>query len=292
MSLYMGDWTRGYGPFAEELSLVFAGFNRNKRSIVLDVTKPEGKQILLRLLKDTDVLVHNFRPGVAEKLGLDYASLKDENPRLIHARSSGWGDEGPYVLERERSGVGQEVSTDLLSAAVHAGVWHSGETLNSDIAESREHDLASTDSSIPRAWRTGNGFMEISAVFSPDALRDISVAMGLHDLAQDARSDTARNRAANKGELVKILQERFLEKTTEEWLDTLEKQGILCAEIKAFGEALSDPQTLANNMVVEIDRPGIGPLRLLGTPVRLSRTPASVRSAPPLFGRADRAGVE
>ena len=330
----MGDWSRGYGPYAGGLSLPFAGLNRNKRSVVVDPRTPGGKEILLRLIKRADVLVHNFRPGVVERLGLDYENLRKINPRLIHAHSSGWGDTGPYVerrrkghadmaaavgglyraqgaddvpqppgisvdypagvllataillalFERARSGQGQEVSTDLLSAAVFADIWASAAALNPSLCEQTEQDLAATDASIPRSWRTKDGFLEVSAVFSPDALSDISVALGLDDLSRDPRFNTAQQRLANQPELVSTLAERFTEKSTAEWLETLEPQGVLCAEINTYEQALHDPQLQANNMIVEMEQPGIGELRLLGTPVRASRTPPTRRIPPPGLG--------
>ncbi len=330
----MGDWSRGYGPFAGDLSLPFAGLNRNKRSVVLDVRKPEGREVVLRLVRTADVFVHNFRPGVVERLGLDYERLAEVNPRLVYACSSGWGDSGPYVerrrkghadmaaavgglfrrddpeavpqppgisvdypaglllalgilvalFERERSGRGQKVSTDLLSAAVFADLWSSAAALNPQLGREADQDLGATDASVPRSWRTKDGFLEVSAVFSDDALRDLSTAMGLEDLSQDPRFRTAQGRHANQKDLVAILAKRFQEKTTREWLEILEQKGILCAKINTYEEALRDPQLRANNMIIEVERPGAGALSLLGTPIRASRTPPSHRLPPPRLG--------
>jgi len=73
-------------------------------------------------------------------------------------------------------------------------------------------------------------------------------------------------------------------KTTAEWLDLLEPQGILCAEINTFAEATEDPQVLANDMVVEMPHAKLGSLRLQGTPIRMYGTPPSLRIAPPALG--------
>ncbi len=92
-----GDETRDWGPpFQGEDASYFIGVNRNKRSLALDLSKPEGRAVLLRLLEDADVLVENFKPGTMEKWGLGYdAVLKDRFPRLIHCRVSGFGADGP-----------------------------------------------------------------------------------------------------------------------------------------------------------------------------------------------------
>ena len=87
-----GDWSRSWGPFLEGVSMPFANLNRNKRSIAINMKHPAGREIALRLVDSADVLVHNFRAGVMEKLGLGYDDLYQRNPRLIYASSSGWGD--------------------------------------------------------------------------------------------------------------------------------------------------------------------------------------------------------
>ncbi|WP_299843971.1 CoA transferase [uncultured Paracoccus sp.] len=92
-----GDPVRAQGTMTEGHSGYFAGFNRNKRSVVLDLYSPAGKAALHRLLADADVLVENFRPGTLEKLGLSAETLKAMNPRLIVASVNGYGSQGPYV---------------------------------------------------------------------------------------------------------------------------------------------------------------------------------------------------
>ena len=93
-----GDETRLWGPpFDDEgISAYFAGINRNKRTIALDLSKPEGRAVLLRLLEGTDVLIDNFKTGTMEKWGMGYAdTLSAKFPRLVHARVSGFGADGP-----------------------------------------------------------------------------------------------------------------------------------------------------------------------------------------------------
>ena len=93
-----GDETRAWGPpFDHEgISAYFAGINRNKRTIALDLSKPEGRDVLLKLLEQADVLIDNFKTGTMEKWGIGYAdTLAKKFPRLIHARVSGFGADGP-----------------------------------------------------------------------------------------------------------------------------------------------------------------------------------------------------
>ena len=92
-----GDEVRDWGPpFHEGDASYFIGINRNKRSLALDIGKPEGKAVVLRLLEDADVLIENFKPGSMEKWGLGYeATLEPRFPTLIHCRISGFGADGP-----------------------------------------------------------------------------------------------------------------------------------------------------------------------------------------------------
>ena len=328
-----GDWSRSWGPYVGDVSLPFANLNRNKRSVTLDLKSEEGKGILLELIKSADVLVHNFRPGVMERLGLGYDDLEDMNPRLIYARSSGWGDQGPYaergrgghdlmarasaglfaplgpgglpvpagisadypaglllmiavliaLQARQKTGRGQLVSTDLLSAAFHSNTWRGANELNRERIDSMD-GVGASEQAIQSSFETRDGYIEVSPVFSDDALRDISVALGLGDLAQDPRFVNKAERPARADEINAILAERFLEKTTGEWIAILEPQRVLCAEIKTFAQAAQDPQVLANDMVVEFEHGRVGPLHVLGTPIRLYGTPSALRTLPPDLG--------
>jgi len=92
-----GDPVRGQGAIVDGYSWYFAQFNRNKKSVVLDLYTDEGKAALTRLIEDADVLVENYRPGVLAKMGFDADRLEALNPRLITASVNGYGSTGPYV---------------------------------------------------------------------------------------------------------------------------------------------------------------------------------------------------
>ncbi|MFN0070377.1 MAG: CaiB/BaiF CoA transferase family protein [Chloroflexota bacterium] len=98
-----GDETRAWGPpFVGGESAYFLCVNRNKKSVVVDLSQPEGRQIIHDLASRSDVLVENFRPGAMEKLGLGYDQLRAINPRLVYCAISGFGRSGP---DRDRAGV-------------------------------------------------------------------------------------------------------------------------------------------------------------------------------------------
>lgn len=91
-----GDEARNFGPFVKGESAYFMSINRNKRSMVLNLKDPRGREILKELVRQADVLVENFRPGTTAKLGISYEELYPLNPRLIYASCSGFGQTGPY----------------------------------------------------------------------------------------------------------------------------------------------------------------------------------------------------
>jgi crotonobetainyl-CoA:carnitine CoA-transferase CaiB-like acyl-CoA transferase len=91
-----GDMGRGWGPpFAGEQSSFFVGLNRGKYGISIDLKRPEGAELCLRLLENMDVLVENFRPGTMERFGLGYRTVSERNPRIVYCSISGYGQDGP-----------------------------------------------------------------------------------------------------------------------------------------------------------------------------------------------------
>lgn len=91
-----GEMIRAWGPFHEGIGVFYLSVNRNKRSLAVDFRSEEGRQLLHTLATRADVLVENFKPGTTRSMGIDYESLRDENPGLIYASITGFGAEGPY----------------------------------------------------------------------------------------------------------------------------------------------------------------------------------------------------
>lgn len=100
-----GDDSRHFGPYINEESAYFMSLNRNKKSITLNLKSAKGKAIFKELIKDADIVVENFRPGTMKKLGLDYKTLKEINPQIIYASSTGFGQTGPYSERPAYDGV-------------------------------------------------------------------------------------------------------------------------------------------------------------------------------------------
>src|SRR5690348_3679504 len=115
-----GEWQRHVsagGARGNRVNVSFLSLNRNKRSLAIDLKNPEGRAVLLDLVRSADVFLQNYRPGVAERLGVDYETLRAINPRIVYVSMSGYGETGPY---RDRPGQ------DLLLQAMSGAMLSSG----------------------------------------------------------------------------------------------------------------------------------------------------------------------
>jgi len=113
-----GDDSREFPPFMEGESLYYINLNRGKRSITVNLKRPEGVKVFKKLVKKCDVLIENFSPGTMERLGLGYEVLKKENPRLIYAAISGFGQTGPY-----RSRPGYDIIGQAMGGLLSITGW-------------------------------------------------------------------------------------------------------------------------------------------------------------------------
>jgi crotonobetainyl-CoA:carnitine CoA-transferase CaiB-like acyl-CoA transferase len=114
-----GEWQRHVaagGARGNKVNVSFLSLNRNKRSLAIDLKNPDGKAMLLELVKTADVFLQNYRPGVAKRLGVDYESLSKINPKLIYVSISGYGEDGPYLHRPGQDLVLQGMSGAMLSA--------------------------------------------------------------------------------------------------------------------------------------------------------------------------------
>ncbi|MGH0218613.1 CaiB/BaiF CoA transferase family protein [Sinorhizobium meliloti] len=114
-----GEWQRHVaagGAGGNRVNVSFLSLNRNKRSLAVDLKSPEGKEVLLDLVKTADIFLQNYRPGVAKRLGVDYDTLSGINPRLVYVSMSGYGEDGPYIDRPGQDLVLQGMSGAMLSA--------------------------------------------------------------------------------------------------------------------------------------------------------------------------------
>lgn len=329
-----GDETREWGPpfrkdeGARGPSGYYLNVNRNKRGIALDLRKVDGRLALMRLLEDADVLVENFKAGTLEKWDLGFESvLQPMFPRLIHARISGFGSEGPYggfpgydavvqtmtgmssvtgsaasgpvkmgspvvdlasglnavigillaLRERDRTGKGQFVEVALYDVGLtlthpHSANWLWGEKM--PVLTGNAHpnvapyDLFAT-ATRPIFLGVGNDGQFVKAM----------AVLGRPELARDVRFANMAGRNTNRGELTAILAPLFAAEDGVALSRRLLEAGVPAGPLNNIQEALDDPQTMVREMRIETEG-----YKGIGSPIKLSGTPPSLRRLPPDFG--------
>jgi formyl-CoA transferase len=329
-----GEPTRELGAVQKNgHSATFMTMNRGKRDLSVDITRPEGVDIVKRLARTADVFVQNYRPGLVERRGLGYEALREVNPRLIYCSISGFGGTGPYAARggydliaqgmsgiisvtgeeggppakagvplsdlaaglfgaygilcaleyRERTGEGQLVDTSLLEAAMALTVWEATEYWVTGQAP-RPLGSAHRLSAPYQAIRASDGYFTVGAA-NDRLFQGLCRAIGRPDLPADRRYDGPAQRLANRAALVTEIETVTTGEARAHWLARLDAEGVPSGPINTYAEALSDPHTLARNMVIDLMHPGAGPIKALGVPVKLSDTPGAVDRPAPLLGQ-------
>ena len=105
-----GDGSRSWNPSVNGQGIHFLYMNRNKKSVALNLKSPEGKRILFELVKEADIVVENFRPGVTRRLGIDYEAMRAVKPDIFRASLSGYGQTGPYATRGAYSNLAEALS--------------------------------------------------------------------------------------------------------------------------------------------------------------------------------------
>ncbi|MGR4869922.1 CaiB/BaiF CoA transferase family protein [Variovorax sp. LARHSF232] len=182
------------------------------------------------------------------------------------------------LLQRERSGEGQKISVSLYNSMLAMQMQEAAMVMMED----SEVNWAAMP--LSGVFHTQNGALVLVGAFKTHPLRDICTALQIEDLSQDARFADLQAQFKHKAELHAILRERFASNTREYWLARLEEQDLLSAPVRDMREALVDPQTLHNEMILEGATPSQRPLKFIASPIRMSAARAGLRRAPPRLG--------
>ncbi len=331
-----GDDTRGFAPPVmpgTEESAYFVGVNRNKRSVALDIAKPEGQAIAHKLIAQCDILVENFKVGALAKYGLGYEQLHAKYPGLVYCSITGFGQTGPYaprpgydslvqamggimsltgepdglpqkvgvpiadlfaglygcigvlaaLRHKERTGVGQQIDIGMLDTSV---AWLANQGMNYLATGENPPRLGNQHPNIVpyQVFPTADGFIVLSVGNDPTFARFCS-NFGLEAMLADERFATNAMRVANREAVTSALTPVLKSHPTTWWIEQLEALKIGCGPINTLAQVFSDPQVLARNTVIEMDHASGAKVKLVANPVRLSETPVSYRSAPPLLGQ-------
>ena len=182
------------------------------------------------------------------------------------------------LLHREKTGEGQQVAVSLYNSMLamqmqEAAMW---------MMRGRELNWAAMP--LSGVFETTDGAIVMVGAFKVNPLGDICNALDIDDLSADARYATLEQQMAHRAELQAIFRDRFARDTTAHWLERLGGVDILCGPVKTLEDALDDPQTACNRMIVELDPTAGGPVRLVASPIDMSAAPFAVRHAPPVLG--------
>jgi crotonobetainyl-CoA:carnitine CoA-transferase CaiB-like acyl-CoA transferase len=187
---------------------------------------------------------------------------------------------------RLRTGEGQWVETSLFEAALVQTYWQSAIALATGDAP-RAGGSAHPLMAPYQSFEAQDGWIVVGGANQRNWLRTLE-AIGAPELADDPRFRENAGRMAHLRELEAEFAKRLRTKPAEHWLRVLEEKGVPCGPVNTMLQALSDPQTLARDMVVEVEHTSLGPVKTLGLPVKFSRTPGTVRTGAPLYGEHTR----
>jgi crotonobetainyl-CoA:carnitine CoA-transferase CaiB-like acyl-CoA transferase len=321
----MGDYARWATPAYEgaEPSVagaLFGALNRGKRSVRVDLKREEGREVLLRLVRDADVLLESFRPGVLDRLGVGYERLREENPRLVYCAISGYGQAGPLrdrsghdlnylglngvlaltgdadeapvqaaaqiadvgggslmaafgilaaLRERDRSGEGQLVDVSMTAGALSWMAMVAAQTFAEGRSPRRGELPLGGRLICYRPYRCADGWVTCGAL-EPKFWQAFCRGVEREDLVE--RQFEAPGSAAHRE-----VEAVFAARTRDDWAAFAAQHDCCIEPVLELDEALERfPE-----MVVEVEQPGVAhPVRMLGAPVGLSRTPADPARAP------------
>jgi crotonobetainyl-CoA:carnitine CoA-transferase CaiB-like acyl-CoA transferase len=323
-----GDPMRAYEPRIGDASAFTWVTDRNKRSVALNLRDARGRDALLRLAAGADVLIESFRPGVMERLGLGYDAVSAVNPALVYCSLSGYGVDGPRAQEAghdvnyigragllsttgvgvrpaipgvqiadlaggsllgvagllaalvraQRSGEGDHVDVAMTDGAFALQALNLAEFFVHERSPGIERELLNGRFPCYALYECADGRSVTVGALEPPFWRELCEGVGRPDLLESQFDPDA----------LPTWRALFLQKTRDEWLAALDGRDACIGPVNDLREAIDDPQLRHRQMVVEVEHPEVGPMPQLGTPIKLRRHPASIRTPAPRLGDATR----
>ncbi|OZF29450.1 CoA transferase [Rhodococcus sp. 14-2483-1-2] len=325
-----GDVGRYVPPYNEgEDSLFFESFNRNKRSLSLDLSTPSGRAVFEDLVRTSDAVYSNLRGDVPEKIGITYDQLKHLNPAIVCCSLTGFGMTGPrakepgydYILQglagwmsvtgdpdgpptksglslvdysggfvaaisllsglhaARRDGIGGDCDVSLYDTAMslltYPATWH----LNAGFEPIRTKNSAHPSLVPFQAFEATDGWLIVGCAKEKFWDR-LVVAIDRPDLGADPRFGNFSLRGKHQDVLLPILEEVFATNTVQHWLSKLGPAGVPTGPINDVEHALTEPHTLARNLVVETEHPVYNTVRQVASPVNFGSEAKQYRRAP------------
>ncbi|GAK04465.1 alpha-methylacyl-CoA racemase [Geomicrobium sp. JCM 19037] len=321
-----GDPARLDPLISDEKQAMFHSLNRNKRSLCLDLKSPEGSNHFLKLVKEADVVIESFRPGVMDRLGIGYETLKSENKRLVYCAITGYGQSGPdrtkaghnvnfisragildlsghagekpvippaqigdiggggllafsgimiALHERDRTGVGQFVDISMLDGALSWMQTSLPQFLSSGAQESRGELPLSGSLACYETYETKDNRWFAVGALEPKFWRLFCEQIDRPDLISRQTGDAAVQR-----EVKREVQREFHKRSFQEWSAIFANSDACVTPVATFAEMTKDPQVVHREMIQDDAPSG----RTIAQPIRLSETPARVRTGAPALG--------
>ena len=322
---------------AKRLSPAFLTVNLGKKSLAIDLKSEKGREIVYKLIDDADVVVENFRPGVAKKLGIDYETLKKRKPDLVYCSISGYGQVGPRSGDKAYDSAIQAASglftlngheesgptrigimvIDMFTGAnaafaISSALYRRGKTGKGQYVDVAMYDSALMIAAAQMAdfmvrgnipplignesptrqptagvFETSDGIVLIATI-TPDQNIAMLKAAGLGHMLDDPRFATFEARQANLKAGLELVGEAMRTKATTEWIDIMNKAGVVVQAVRTLGEATSDPQLEHRGILVKAENVhGFDEaLRLVGAPfIANEDSPMNVAAPPGKVGQ-------
>ena len=338
--IHVGDDFRRWNFFNKKVgnysSASYMAWNRNKRSIALDIRKPEAKKIIYKMAESCDVVIQNFRPGVMAKRGYGYEDFNKINPKIIYCSGSGYGESGPYLNKpgqdlllqgitglakntgrfsypptqlgagiadqlgslnmvigilsalhyRNRTGRGQEIKVDLMSALLQHQLQEFVAVLNlNQEFERPESGVGHPGSGAPFGiYKTKDDYITI-AVASLEDLSEILNDENLKKYSEGPSGAMGSDLQIKKRDEIFHYIENLTKNFTTEFLDKkLSEKGCWSAPLKTHKQVYDDPQVKHMNMFTTFHHKNYGEVKTVSPAVKLSETPTKVTRPVPMIG--------
>ena len=331
----VGDDSRQFLPLPDGRteSGYYLYYNRNKKSIELDLKDPRARELIYRICPKVDIVVENFAPGVARKLGIDYETLREYKPDLIYGSISGFGQTGPYrskaaydivaqamggymavtgeaggtplklgtsiadgnagvqmafalvsaVYCREKTGIGQYIDISMqdvvFSTLENIVMLHTYGGIHPTREGNRNKGAAPFNT-----YPTKEGKYVCIAVANDDMFARCMRVMGMEEAIQDPRFSSNKARKQNEAVLDQMVGQWTGQRETDEICRLLDENKIPVGPILEIHELVRDPQLLAREMVVDVEHPTEGRIKMPGSPFKFSETKIDQFQAAPLLG--------
>jgi CoA:oxalate CoA-transferase len=323
--------TKGLNAATPAPAAIPFNINRGKQSLTLNLKTEEGRDIFLKLIKDADILVENFRPGTMAKMGIGYETLAQENPRLIYGCLSGFGQTGPYSgkpafdIVAQAMGVTMSVTGEENGEPVKVGAFIGDLSASlylviGILASLRERetsgkgqmvDVAMLDSQVALCLNPISEYLATGKVPGPSGTRalqatpfqvfrtkdsriailvmndkqweDLCRITKREDLIEDPRFRNMQSRNRNYQAFLPIFSEIMASRTNSQWEKAISATDIITCPVYAMDQVVADPQIKARGMIAEVQDEKRGSLKVVGNPIKFSRSKNLIdRSIPEL----------